>query len=184
MRLGENIAFYVYTVFVIAYATTSYDYRRGDVIAAVTCASALQFAGMIGGGAWSDRVGRRAAMLVPSVALPAWAPVFFWLVGLESLLALWAGVCVGAFLHGMLAGPEAAWITELFPTRHRYAGSSLVFQGSSIIAGAPAPFIAVWLVDRFGAGAVIGYLVATMLVTVVALAFSRETRGTVLDAIR
>ncbi|MFC6882018.1 MULTISPECIES: hypothetical protein [Actinomadura] len=116
---------------------------------------------MIGGGAWSDRAGRRVAMLVPSVALLVWAPVFFWLVG-----------------------AEAAWITELFPTRYRYAGSSLVFQGSSIVAGAPAPFIAVWLVDRFGAGAVIGYLVATMLVTAVALAFGRETRGTDLDAVR
>ncbi len=28
MRLGENIAFYVYTIFVIAYATTYFDYTR------------------------------------------------------------------------------------------------------------------------------------------------------------
>ncbi|MCR3718097.1 MULTISPECIES: MFS transporter [Prauserella salsuginis group] len=183
MRLGENIAFYIYTVFVIAYATTYFGYERGDVVLAVTFASAAQFAGMIGGGAWSDRVGRKKAMLVPSALLVVWAPLFFVLVQQESLSLLWLGTCVGAFLHGMLAGPEAAWITELFPTRRRYAGSSLVFQGSSIIAGAPAPFIAVWLIDSFGVGMVVGYLVVTMLITVIAVATSKETRGSDLDRV-
>ncbi|WP_027929346.1 MFS transporter [Amycolatopsis thermoflava] len=183
MRLGENIAFYIYTVFVIAYATTSFGYQRGDVVLAVTFASVCQFAGMIGGGAWSDRVGRKVAMLVPAIALVVWAPVFFWMVQTASVPMLWLGVCAGALFHGMLAGPEAAWITELFPTRYRYAGSSLVFQGSSIIAGAPAPLIAVWLINSVGAGAVIGYLVLTMAITVLAVATSRETKGVDLDRV-
>lgn len=183
MRLGENIAFYIYTVFIIAYATSYFGFDRGDVTLAVTFASVCQFLGMIGGGAWSDRVGRKTAMLVPSGVLIAWAPVFFWLVHFDSVPLLWLGVCVGAFFHGMLAGPEAAWITELFPTRYRYAGSSLVFQGSSIIAGAPAPFIAVWLIDSFGVGMVIGYLVVTMLITFIAVATSRETKGVDLNRV-
>ncbi|WP_298176338.1 MFS transporter [Saccharomonospora sp.] len=182
-RLGENIAFYIYTTFVIAYATTYFEFDRGDVMLAVTFGSVFQFLGMISGGAWSDRVGRKTAMMVPSGVLIAWAPVFFWLVQFESVPLLWVGVCVGTFFHGMLAGPEAAWITELFPTRYRYAGSSLVYQGSSIFAGAPAPFIAVWLVDSFGVGMVIGYLVITMAITFVAVATSRETKGVDLEKI-
>ncbi len=182
-RLGENIAFYVYTTFVIAYATTYFDFDRGDVTLAVTFASVFQFVGMISGGAWSDRVGRKKAMLVPTAVLIAWAPIFFWLVQFESVPMLWLGVCVGAFFHGMLAGPEAAWITELFPTRYRYAGSSLVFQGSSIFAGAPAPFIAVWLIESYGVGSVIAYLVITMTITFVAVATSRESRGVDLDKV-
>ncbi|MCB8910141.1 MHS family MFS transporter [Rhodococcus rhodochrous] len=181
MRLGENIAFYVYTIFVIAYATTYFDYTRGAIVTTVAFASVCQFLGMIGGGWWSDRVGRKIAMLVPSISLVIWAPIFFALVHTENMTALGVGVCVGALLHGMLAGPEAAWITELFPTKYRFAGSSLVFQGSSIIAGAPAPFIAVWLVDRFNATAVIVYLVITMSITVIAVATSRETKGVDLD---
>ncbi|GAA4153303.1 MFS transporter [Actinomadura keratinilytica] len=183
MRLGENIAFYIYTVFVIAYATKYHGFDRGDVTLVVTFASVFQFVGMIAGGAWSDRVGRKVAMLVPSAVLVVWAPVFFWLVHFESLPLLWVGVCVGAFFHGMLAGPEAAWIAELFPTRYRYAGSSLVFQGSSIIAGAPAPFIAVWLINGFGVGMVIGYLVLTMAITFVAVITSWETKGVDLDRV-
>ncbi|GLZ13469.1 MFS transporter [Actinomadura sp. NBRC 104425] len=183
MRLGENIAFYIYTVFVIAYATKYHGFDRGDVTLVVTFASVFQFVGMIAGGAWSDRVGRKVAMLVPSAVLVVWAPVFFWLVHFESLPLLWVGVCVGAFFHGMLAGPEAAWIAELFPTRYRYAGSSLVFQGSSIIAGAPAPFIAVWLIDGFGVGMVVGYLVLTTAITFVAVITSWETKGVDLDRV-
>ncbi|WP_226344154.1 MFS transporter [Agilicoccus flavus] len=177
VRLGENVAFYVYTVFVVAYATRFQGLPRGDVLQVVTLGSACQFAGMILGGAWSDRVGRRRAMIVPAIGLCVWAPVFFWLAGQHSIALLAVGVAVGAFGHGMLAGPEAAWIAELFPTSHRYAGASLVFQGSSIIAGAPAPFIGVWLADRWGAGAVVAYLVVTMAVAVLALVMTRETVG-------
>ncbi len=177
VRLGENVAFYVYTVFVVAYATTSFGYTKSDVLLVVTVGSLLQFAGMLAGGHWSDVVGRRIAMLVPAAGLAVWAPLFFLMVQSDSLPLLYVGVGVGAALHGLLAGPEAAWIAELFPTERRFAGASLVFQGSSIIAGAPAPFIAVWLVENHGTTAVVLYLVATIAVTLVALLFSAETKG-------
>lgn len=177
LRLGENIAFYVYTIFVVTYATKTLNFERSDVLWAVTTASLCQFVGMLLGGHWSDKVGRKIAMLVPSIILVIWAPLFFLLAQQHSLPLLWLGIGAGAFFHGMLAGPEAAWITELFPTRYRYAGSSLVFQGSSIIAGAPAPLIAVWLVATFGTNAVVWYLVLTMIVTIVAVATGPETKG-------
>ncbi|MGV8875339.1 MAG: MFS transporter [Rhodococcus sp. (in: high G+C Gram-positive bacteria)] len=184
VRLGENVAFYLYTIFVIAYGTQTLDFGRGEIILAVTFGSILQFTGMLGGGAWSDRVGRRIAMIVPAMGLAIWAPIFFWLMHFESLPLLYLGVCVGTLLHGMLGGPEAAFIAELFPTSHRYAGASLVFQGSSIIAGAPAPLIAVWLNDRYGVGSVIAYLLITIAVTLAALLLSRETKGVDLSTIR
>jgi len=177
MRLGENVAFYVYTIFVLAYATTFVGFSRRTVVTAVAFGSACQLVGMISGGAWSDRVGRRTAMLVPAVGLVIWAPLFVHLVDQRSTPLLYLGICMGAFLHGTLAGPEAAWIAELFPTRCRFAGASLVFQGSSIIAGAPAPLIAIYLVQHSGPSAVVVYLAATMLVTIIAVAMSRETRG-------
>lgn len=177
VRLGENVAFYVYTIFVLSYATKVHGYSTPTVLKVVTAASVGQFLGMVVAGWWSDKVGRKVAMLVPSVALLVWAPVFFWMVGSNSVPLLAVGVIVGATLHGMLAGPEAAWITELFPTRYRYGGSSLVFQGSSIIAGAPAPLIALWLSTRYGTWAVVAYLAVTMLVTIIALVTAKETAG-------
>jgi MFS family permease len=183
MRLGENVAFYVYTIFVLAYATTFIGFGRGTVVTAVAFGSVSQFIGMISGGALSDRLGRKPVMLGAAAVLGVWAPVFFFLVQQHSTPLLYLGICVGALAHGLLAGPEAAWIAELFPTRCRFAGASLVFQGSSIIAGAPAPFIAVWLIQHSGPGAVIAYLSVTVVITIVAVVTSRETKGVDLDAI-
>lgn len=177
MRLGENIAFYVYTIFVIAYATTYFDYSRGTIVTAVAFASVCQFLGMLGGGWWSDRVGRKIAMLVPvSVSSSGLRSSSLWCTPRAWSRSAWVSVSVRCCTA---CSPDPR--PELFPTERRFAGSSLVVQGSSIIAGAPAPVIAVWLVDRFGTTAVVLYLVLTMVIAVIAVATSRETKGVDLD---
>jgi hypothetical protein len=100
-----------------------------------------------------------------------------------SLALLAVAICVAATLHGLLAGPEAAWIAELFPTRYRSAGGSLAFQGSSIVAGGPAPLIATALMagGRDTTGVTI-YLVICALISVLALLWGPETRGRRADA--
>ena len=178
LRVGENVAFYVYTVFVVSYATKNLHYNPKTVLWVVTAAAACQFIGMLLGGAISDRVGRRPAMLAPAAFLLVWAPIFFLLAQQKSLALLCVAVLMGALAHGMLAGPEAAWLTELFPTKSRYAGVSIAVQGSSIFAGAPAPLIAVWLANSYGWKAVAGYLAITVLISIVALLWGPETRGT------
>ena len=45
-------------------------------------------------------------------------------------------------------GPQAAFISELFPTRYRYSGASIAYQVTSIFAGSLAPIIAVALLQR------------------------------------
>lgn len=176
-RIGENVAFYIYTVFVIAYATKYVGYAVPDVLRAVLFAAMAQFVGMIVGGWISDYLGRKPVMIAAALGLAIWAPIFFALAQ-QSLGLLTLGVVVGAFLHGLLAGPEAAWLVELFPTRYRYAGSSIAFQGSSIIAGGPAPLIATALLGASGnTTAVVIYLVVCALITVVAVATGPETKG-------
>jgi hypothetical protein len=44
-------------------------------------------------------------------------------------------------LHAMMYGPQAALITEPFPARVRYAGSSLAYTLPGVIAGGFAPLI-------------------------------------------
>ncbi len=177
MRLGENIAFYVYTVFVIAYATTYFDFHRGEVIMAVTFASLFQFVGMIGGGAWSDRVGRKTAMLVPAIVLVVWAPCSS---GWSSSRACRCCGSVCAWVRSSTACSPARR-PRGSPSCSRRAIAMPVRRWSSRARrSSPAPrppFIAVWLIQNFGVGMVVGYLVVTMTITVIALSLSRETRG-------
>jgi predicted MFS family arabinose efflux permease len=125
---------------------------------------------------WSDSVGRKKAMLVPSAILVVWAPLFFILAQQQSLPLLWLGIGWG-ILPRDARRTRGLLDHRTVPHRYRFAGSSLVFQGSSIIAGAPAPLIAVWLVSSFGHEAVVWYLALTMIVTILALATEPETKG-------
>ena len=47
-------------------------------------------------------------------------------------------------------GPMAAYLSELFGTRVRYSGASLVYQLTSIFSGGLAPFIATLALARYG----------------------------------
>lgn len=177
VRIGENVAFYVYTVFMMAYATQFLHYPAPKVLLVVTVASAFQLVGMLLGGWSSDRFGRKPVMIGAALFLAVWAPVFFTLAS-QGIMMLGVGVCVGAFAHGLLAGPEAAWIAELFPTEHRTAGTSLAVQGSSIFGGGPAPLIATALIGSAAeVTGVIGYLVVCALLSVVSVATGPETKG-------
>lgn len=184
VRIGENVGFYIYNVFVIAYASKVLGMPTPKVLLAVTAGAAVQLVMMLVGGALSDRFGRRPVMLVAAAALACWAPIFFMLAQTKQLPLLFLAVCVGAGIHGLLAGPEAAWIAELFPTRHRTAGASLASQGSAVLGGGPAPLIATALLGATGqTTGVVVYLVLMAAISFVAVWSGPETKGVDLEAI-
>ena len=52
-------------------------------------------------------------------------------------------VAIGLVIHASLWGTQASFITELFPTRLRYTGSSLSYTFAGILAAAtPAALVA------------------------------------------
>jgi MFS family permease len=155
------------------------------VLRSVLIAGLCQFVMMLISGWLSDAIGRKPVMIAAAFGLAMWAPIFFLLAKQESIGLLAFGICVGASLHGLIGGAEGAWIAELFPTRYRYAGSSLVFQGASIVAGGPAPLIATALMGAAGHTApVVIYVSVCALVSVVAVASGPETKGIDLAAIK
>ena len=120
-------------------------------------------------------------------------------LGLSKNLAL-SGVLVGSALqlflipyfgvgghvcHSAMYGPQAAFITELFGTDVRYSGASLGYQVAGVLGGALAPIIAVALLNKYGSGlAVALYVLASLIVTIVAVALARETAAVDLRADR
>ena len=80
--------------------------------------------------------------------------------------------------------PQAAFFSEMFATRMRYSGASIGAQFASVAAGAPAPLIATALLADTGGSTYISlYLIAAVLITLVAVAVAKETRGRDLDAV-
>ena len=59
------------------------------------------------------------------------------------------GVIVGLAFHALMYGPQAAYITEQFDLRLRYAGSSLAYTLAGLVGGAVAPLIFTALLQRW-----------------------------------
>jgi len=181
MRFAQNVVFYVYTVFVLSYGEKSLGYPRAVVLRAVMLASLIGLASIPFWSHLSDRIGRRPVYLGGAVISAVVAFPFFRLfergpgfVALALVLAINVG-------HDMMYGPMAAYLSELFGTRVRYTGASLVYQLTSVFSGGLAPFVATLLLSRHGSGAVAAYIVACCALTAVATWFAPETHRGALD---
>ena len=109
----------------------------------------------------------------------------FGLLGSGDNASIISALVVGLVLNGAMYGPQAAFITELFPTRIRYSGVSLAYQLTSIVAGSLAPIIALWLYKDYGSAMPVAiYVGAACVVSGISALLARETRGLELDAIR
>ncbi|MEU5299895.1 MFS transporter [Streptomyces noursei] len=177
-RMAENISYYVITTFVLAYCVEHLKIEKQAALNAVLIGSAIQFCLIPVFGALSDRLGRKPVYLVGAVGVGGWAWAFFALLDTRSFPALVLAVTVGLVFHSAMYAPQAAFFSELFATRMRYSGASIGAQFASVAAGAPAPLIATALLSSYGDTAPIAvYVTSAAVLTVIALAAARETRG-------
>ncbi|RBP47268.1 metabolite-proton symporter [Roseimicrobium gellanilyticum] len=144
-RLAENAFFYIFTVWVLTYATEKLGLPKSTPLNGVLLGSAIQLVTIPWFGAISDRVGRRPVYLGGAFFLVLLAFPFFWLVDTQNTLLVWTAIVLGMIGHSAMYGPQAAFFSELFGTRTRYTGTSLGYQLASPLAGGLAPLIATGL---------------------------------------
>jgi metabolite-proton symporter len=174
--MATFVLFYLMTVFALSWGTTALHYSRGAFLQLQLFAM-LFFAAFIPVSAWLAERGRRPVMIAVTVAIGlyglALGPLFSaGMTGVVVMLAL------GLALMGMTYGPLGTVVSELFPTRVRYTGSSLAFSMGGILGASLAPSIATWLAKGYGLNFVGYYLTGSALVTMVGLLMVRETRDT------
>ncbi|MDX8031798.1 MFS transporter [Lentzea sp. BCCO 10_0856] len=181
-RFAENVSYYVITAFILVYVVTGLGLSKSVGLNAVLIASAVHLVTIPVWGHLSDRFGRRSIYLVGAVGMAAWIFAFFALLDTKDPVLITVATTVGLVLHGAMYGPQAAFFSELFGTRVRYSGASVGYQLASIVAGALAPLIATALLQAYKSSFPIAvYVLITCVITVVAIAFARETRGADLE---
>ena len=178
-RIAENGAFYVYSVFVLVYATQQVKMDRQIVLNGILLGAACELVAIPLFGALSDRVGRRPVYLFGATVTALFAFPLFWMLDTGSTPMVWLALVIAFVLsHAAMYGPQAAFLSELFGTRVRYSGASLGAQLASVIAGGLSPIIATELLRRYGTNAVAMYVVGMAVITIVAVLLASETHRT------
>jgi metabolite-proton symporter len=178
-RIAENGSFYVYSVFVLVYATEHVGMHRTTVLNGIMLGALVELAAIPAFGMLSDRVGRRPVYLFGAVFTALFAFPLFWLLDSGSIGAVWLALALAfAFSHSAMYAPQAAFMSEMFGARVRYSGASLGAQLASVLAGGLSPFIATALLRQYGGGGPIAlYLIGMAAITVVAVVLAGETAG-------
>jgi metabolite-proton symporter len=176
VRIGSDVLYALVVVFTLTYVTTVLNLSRTLALTAIMIGTACNAMAVPLFGALSDRIGRRPVYGIGVVLGLIWAFVFFALLDSKQPLLIVAGVVGGLLIHAVMYGPQAAFVTEQFPTKVRYAGSSLAYTLAGIIGGGFAPLIFAALFRSYHSTLVVSlYVIVALALTGSALAAAKET---------
>ncbi|OBF38631.1 MFS transporter [Mycobacterium sp. ACS1612] len=178
LRLAENIMYYLVVTFSIVYLKEQVHANTSDILWYLLAAHAVHFVVIPFVGRMSDQYGRRPVYFVGAVLAGTWGFFAFPMMNSANYLLIMSAVVIGLVFHALMYAPQPAIMAEMFPTRMRYSGVSLGYQVTSIFAGSLAPSIAAALLKAYDSSVPIAlYLAIAAAITLVAVYFTRETKG-------
>jgi MFS family permease len=176
---GPAAIFYLIVVFSLSFITTQLAVPKQTAFALLMGANVCAIIGAMAGGLLSDRIGRRRALAVGSIATLVILFIYFPILETKSFIPML--IIMGLFLGftQFQSGIQPVAFAEAFPTNVRYSGSALAYTGANLIAGGPMPVLAVWLMS-LGSGSPWGVVALCVGWNVLSLAMiltAQETLG-------
>jgi metabolite-proton symporter len=170
VRMSEQAPFYIFITFVLTYGTTKLGLARGDLLNYTLVAAAVGLITVPLFGHLSDLYGRRLIYGIGTLATAVFAFPYYGLLNTKTAGLVLLAIVLSLVVHDIQYGPQAALIAESFGTNLRYSGAGLGYQLASVIAGGPAPLIAVAILKHTGSSTWISwYIIGCCILTFIAL---------------
>jgi len=185
LKVVETAPFYIFSAFVITYATSYAGFDKTTALNAVTVGTLVATCSIPLMGRLADRIGRKPLYLAGTIGTALFAFPYFWLLNQRSALALTVATTVAlALCWAPITAVLGTLYSEIFSTRVRYTGVTLGYQIGAAVAGGTAPLIATALLKEFDNSwiPVATYLVCACLVSLGCIVATRETRGSELTS--
>jgi MFS family permease len=170
VRCSEQMPFYILSSFVLTYVVDHTGHSKTFALNAVAVAAVLELFLIPYFGNLSDSVGRKQVYAFGAALLGIISFPFFPLLNSGVSVVIFLTIVLAFVPHAMQYGPQAALISESFPTKLRYGGAGIGYQSASVIAGGPAPLLATYLLHDFGWWAIAATMVLAALITLTATA--------------
>ncbi len=161
--------YYLTTAFALGYGTTELGYDKRDFLSVQLFAILFMAIGIVVAGYAADRWTSRAVLIVGSVIAIAIGLAMGPMFGAGSLGVVALFLCLGLFTMGLVYGPLASLLPQLFPAPVRYTGVSIAFNVGGILGGGFAPGVAQTLADKGGLAFVGLYISGAAVLTLIAL---------------
>jgi MFS family permease len=172
IRMSEQAPFYIFVTFVLSYGTEHLGLSRGSLLNDTLVAAAVGLFSVPFFGFLSDLIGRRLMYGIGIVCVGLFVFPYYGLLNTKTAGLVLLAIVLSLVFHDMQYGPQAALIAESFGPRIRYSGAGLGYQLASVIAGGPAPLIAIAILKHTGSSTWISlYLVGCCAVALAALPF-------------
>ncbi|MFV5237289.1 MFS transporter [Enterobacter mori] len=181
LKVVETAPFYIFSTFVVSYATTTLTYQKSQALEAVTLGALVATIMIPLMGLLSDKIGRQRMYAVSVFVLGLFIVPWFMLLNTGTT---WGIVLTTVIAFGVLWAPVTAVLgtlcSEIFSANVRYTGITLGYQLGAALAGGTAPLIATGLLAKYDGDwvPVAWYLAVTVVISLIAIFCASRVKPT------
>ncbi|MHA0939169.1 MFS transporter [Enterobacter kobei] len=181
LKVVETAPFYIFSTFVVSYATTTLTYQKSQALEAVTLGALVATLMIPLMGLLSDKIGRQRMYATSVFILGLFIVPWFMLLNTGTT---WGIVLATVIAFGVLWAPVTAVLgtlcSEIFSANVRYTGITLGYQLGAALAGGTAPLIATGLLAKYDGDwvPVAWYLAVTVAISLIAIFCASRVKRT------
>ncbi|HCM9362131.1 TPA: MHS family MFS transporter [Enterobacter bugandensis] len=181
LKVVETAPFYIFSTFVVSYATSTLTYQKSQALEAVTLGALVATIMIPLMGLLSDKVGRQRMYALSVFVLGLFIVPWFMLLNTGTT---WGIVLATVIAFGVLWAPVTAVLgtlcSEIFSANVRYTGITLGYQLGAALAGGTAPLIATGLLAKYDGDwvPVAWYLAVTVVISLIAILCASRVKHT------